>query len=37
MSSLDLLIDGPMDRAMAKIHARPAPPTLTATARVEPK
>lgn len=37
MSSIDLLIDGPMDRAMAKIHARPAPPKLTATAKVEPK
>ena len=37
MSSLDLLIDGPMDRAMAKIHARPAPPKLVATAKVEPK
>ena len=37
MSSIDLLIDGPMDRAMAKIHAHPAPPKLTATAKVEPK
>jgi len=37
MSSIDLLIDGPMDRAMAKIHARPAPPKLTATAKVEAK
>jgi len=37
MNSIDLLIDGPMDRAMAKIHARPAPPKLTATAKVEPK
>ena len=37
MSSLDLLIDGPMDRAMAKIHARPAPPKLAATAKVDPK
>lgn len=37
MSSLDLLIDGPMDRAMANIHARPAPPKLAATAKVEPR
>ena len=30
---LDLLIDGPMDRAMMKIHARPAPPKPAASAR----
>ena len=30
---LDLLIDGPMDRAMMKIHARPAPPKPAAAQR----
>ena len=30
---LDLLIDGPMDRAMMKIHARPAPPKPLAAQR----
>jgi PTH1 family peptidyl-tRNA hydrolase len=37
LGSLDLLIDGPMDRAMAKIHARPPAPELKSTLKIEPK
>ncbi len=33
LGALDLLIDGPMDRAMMKIHARPAPPKPAAPQR----
>jgi PTH1 family peptidyl-tRNA hydrolase len=33
LGSLDVLIDGPMERAMMKIHARPAQPKPAAPAR----
>jgi PTH1 family peptidyl-tRNA hydrolase len=41
LDALDLLIDGPMERAMMKIHAKPprpkpAPPAPAAASPVEP-